>query len=125
MSRTPAIALTDVIVAYRRLPAVHHVSGRFAPGSLTAVAGPNGAGKSTLLKALMGLLPVSDGRIDRGGRGLQIRSGRPPCNILRCRPASPSRNNRGLRERPGKRRFRENGRTLWRADWQFRGACGH
>jgi zinc/manganese transport system ATP-binding protein len=67
MSQTPAIALTDVIVAYRRLPAVHHVSGRFEPGSLTAVAGPNGAGKSTLLKAVMGLLPVSDGRIDRGG----------------------------------------------------------
>ena len=61
------ISLTDVIVTYRRLPAVHHVSGAFAPGSLTAIAGPNGAGKSTLLKALMGLVPVSDGKIDRAG----------------------------------------------------------
>lgn len=67
MTRTLAIALTDVIVTYRRVPAVHHVSGRFEPGSLTAVAGPNGAGKSTLLKAVMGLLPLSDGRIDREG----------------------------------------------------------
>jgi zinc/manganese transport system ATP-binding protein len=64
----PAIVLEDVIVTYRRVPAVHHVMGTFAPGSLTAIAGPNGAGKSTLLKALMGLLPLSDGRIDRGGR---------------------------------------------------------
>jgi zinc/manganese transport system ATP-binding protein len=61
------ISLTDVIVTYRRLPAVHHVSGAFAAGSLTAIAGPNGAGKSTLLKALMGLVPVSDGKVDRGG----------------------------------------------------------
>lgn len=46
---------------------MHHVSGCFAPGSLTAVAGPNGAGKSTLLKALMGELPLAEGSIDRGG----------------------------------------------------------
>ncbi len=67
MTPTPAITLTDTIVAYRRLPAVHHVSGRFEAGSLTAIAGPNGAGKSTLLKAIMGLLPLSEGRIDTQG----------------------------------------------------------
>ena len=61
------IQLTDVIVTYHRVPAVHHVTGKFAAGTLTALAGPNGAGKSTLLKAIMGLVPVSDGRIDRGG----------------------------------------------------------
>ncbi len=67
MMRGRSISLTDVIVTYRRVPAVHHVSGTFEAGSLTAVAGPNGAGKSTLLKAIMGLLPVSDGRIDLAG----------------------------------------------------------
>jgi zinc/manganese transport system ATP-binding protein len=56
-----------VIVTYRRVPAVHHVSGSFRLGALTALAGPNGAGKSTLLKALMGLVPVSEGDIDRHG----------------------------------------------------------
>ena len=65
------IRLHDVTIAYDRHPAVHHVSGSFAPGSLTAIAGPNGAGKSTLLKALMGELPVAGGAIDRGG--LQVR----------------------------------------------------
>ena len=64
--RSSPITFTDVIVTYRRVPAVHHVSGTFAAGSLTAIAGPNGAGKSTLLKAIMGLLAVSDGRIDLG-----------------------------------------------------------
>ena len=59
------IALHDVTVAYERHPAVHHVSGRFAPGSLTAVVGPNGAGKSTLLKTLAGVLRPVGGRVER------------------------------------------------------------
>jgi len=52
----PGIRLENVTVAYDRHPAVHHVSGQFEPGSLTAIVGPNGAGKSTLLKAMMGEL---------------------------------------------------------------------
>ena len=60
------IALHGVTVAYGGRTAVQGVSGRFAPGSLTAVAGPNGAGKSTLMKAVAGVLAVTAGRIDRG-----------------------------------------------------------
>ena len=63
----PAIKLNDVTVAYARHPAVHHVSGSFERGSMTAIAGPNGAGKSTLLKAIMGELRLAEGSIDRGG----------------------------------------------------------
>jgi zinc transport system ATP-binding protein len=33
------------------------------PGKITTLIGPNGAGKTTLLKALLGLMPVSSGRI--------------------------------------------------------------
>ncbi len=61
------IRLLDVTAGYERRPAVHHVSGRFAAGSLTAVVGPNGAGKSTLLKTIAGLLPPLEGQVDRGG----------------------------------------------------------
>ncbi|GIX08327.1 metal ABC transporter ATP-binding protein [Elioraea sp.] len=64
---TAPIRLSDVTVAYRRRPAVHHLSGTFAPGSMTAIVGPNGAGKTTLLRALIGELPLDGGRIDRGG----------------------------------------------------------
>ena len=60
----PAIQLDDLTVCYNRHPAVHHLSGAFNRGSLTAIVGPNGAGKSTLIKAIMGLLPVTTGRID-------------------------------------------------------------
>lgn len=47
---------------------MHHLSGCFAPGSLTAVVGPNGAGKSTLLRAVAGLHPPESGRIQGVGR---------------------------------------------------------
>lgn len=55
--QTPAVELRDLTVSYRQHPALHHLSGSFANGSLTAVIGPNGAGKSTLLKTMAGLLP--------------------------------------------------------------------
>lgn len=43
---------------------MHHVSGEFAAGALTAIVGPNGAGKTTLLNAIMGRLRPSTGRIE-------------------------------------------------------------
>ena len=66
MSET-AIKLNNITVAYARHPAVHHISGSFERGSMTAIAGPNGAGKSTLLKAIMGEIWLAEGSIDRGG----------------------------------------------------------
>ena len=62
------ITVADLTICHERRPAVHHLSGRFAPGSLTAVVGPNGAGKTTLLRALAGLHPPQEGRIERRGR---------------------------------------------------------
>jgi zinc/manganese transport system ATP-binding protein len=65
--RGAAISLDDVTIAYDRHPAVHHVHGRFAAGSLTAICGPNGAGKSTLIKAIVGALTPATGSIERDG----------------------------------------------------------
>ena len=61
------ITLENLSVGYDRHPAVHHISGSFEVGSLTAVIGPNGGGKSTLLKALIGFLRPMSGRIDFSG----------------------------------------------------------
>jgi zinc/manganese transport system ATP-binding protein len=58
------ITLKNLSAGYERHPAVHHVSGAFAAGSLTAIVGPNGGGKSTLLKALIGFLRPMSGSID-------------------------------------------------------------
>ena len=63
---SPVVTLRNLTVSYRQHPALHHISGSFAPGSLTAVIGPNGSGKSTLLKSLAGLLPLEPhSRVER------------------------------------------------------------
>jgi len=62
-----AIEIHNLTLAYQGHPAVHHVTGRFLPGSLTAIVGPNGAGKSTLLGALSGQLQAAEGSIRFGG----------------------------------------------------------
>jgi zinc/manganese transport system ATP-binding protein len=63
MTAGTAIRFDDVTLGYGRRPAVHHLTGEIAAGSLTAIVGPNGAGKSTLLKGIVGTLKPLAGRI--------------------------------------------------------------
>ena len=62
--RGPELRIENLTATHRRHPAVHHLSARFAPGSLTAVVGPNGAGKTTLLRAVAGLHRPEEGRVE-------------------------------------------------------------
>ena len=62
------IALDDLTCVHGAHPAIRHLTGRFAPGSLTAIVGPNGAGKTTLRRAIVGLHAEITGTITRGGR---------------------------------------------------------
>lgn len=57
------IKLKDLTVSYQRHPALHHVSGSIAKGSMTAILGPNGGGKSTFLKAIKQLIRSSNGEL--------------------------------------------------------------
>jgi zinc/manganese transport system ATP-binding protein len=57
------IDLRNVSVRHGHRLALEAVTGRFEPGSLTAVVGPNGAGKSTLLNVLAGLTRPQRGDI--------------------------------------------------------------
>ncbi|PHV11080.1 metal ABC transporter ATP-binding protein [Chitinimonas sp. BJB300] len=59
-----AIRLHNLTLTYHRHPVVHHISGSFMAGELTAIVGPNGAGKSTLLKAIVGLMRTTSGAVE-------------------------------------------------------------
>lgn len=58
-------------VHYRATQALHNINLRLQPGRMVGIIGPNGAGKSTLLKAMLGLIPVSQGSVLYRGKALQ------------------------------------------------------
>lgn len=57
------LRIEGVTVAYNGHLALQDVTLQVPHGARVAVVGPNGAGKSTLFKVLVGLLPLSQGRI--------------------------------------------------------------
>ncbi|MDP2408959.1 MAG: zinc ABC transporter ATP-binding protein AztA [Pseudolabrys sp.] len=64
---TEQLRFHNLTLGYDRHPAVHHLNGAIASGSLTAVVGPNGAGKSTLFKGVVGVIKPLAGRIELNG----------------------------------------------------------
>lgn len=64
------LQVTGLVTGYGRDPILRGVSFSLEAGSLLAVLGHNGAGKSSLVKALVGLLPAWNGRIEMNGRDL-------------------------------------------------------
>jgi manganese/zinc/iron transport system ATP- binding protein len=67
------LSVSHLCAAYERAEVVSDVSFTLSPQTLTALVGPNGAGKSTLLKAVLGLHPVSSGRVLFWGEPLASR----------------------------------------------------
>ncbi len=60
---SPLLTVEGMSVGYGDGLALENVSLHLAAGEAVALIGPNGAGKSTLLKAVLGLLPLTDGRV--------------------------------------------------------------
>lgn len=57
------VTIENVTVRYGRFTACDHISFKIDSGDYLAIVGPNGSGKTTMMKAMLGLLPVSDGNI--------------------------------------------------------------
>ena len=58
-------------VAYREALVLKDVDFSVPPGVIMAIVGPNGAGKSTLMKAMLGLIPTTNGSVRFFGRPFQ------------------------------------------------------
>ena len=75
MAGAPAVAMSDVTIAFRltgggSYEAVERASLNVADGEFVAIVGPTGCGKSTLLNVAAGLFPPSSGRVEIFGASL-------------------------------------------------------
>lgn len=65
-----SIHIQDLTVHYRTTLALQAINLRIKPGRLLGIIGPNGAGKSTLIKAMLGLIPATQGQVSYQGSPL-------------------------------------------------------
>lgn len=61
------LKVQDLKVRYGQIEALHGVSLSVEEGKIVTLIGANGAGKTTLLRALSGLLPLAEGRVELHG----------------------------------------------------------
>lgn len=64
------IEISNVRAGYGSINILWDLSLTIDEGKLTCIIGPNGAGKTTLLRAIMGLIPPSQGEIKLNGKSL-------------------------------------------------------
>lgn len=64
------LEIQNVRAGYGAINVLWDLSLNIAPGKLTTIVGQNGAGKTTLLRAIMGLIPLSQGTITLDGKPL-------------------------------------------------------
>ncbi len=64
------IEVQNARAGYGAINILWDVSISVRQGQLTTIIGPNGAGKTTLLRAIMGLVPLSQGTISLNGKAL-------------------------------------------------------
>ncbi|MDF7822866.1 ABC transporter ATP-binding protein [Pontiellaceae bacterium B12227] len=62
--KDPIITCSDLCIAYGRQEVLHGINLEIPRGVFLPFTGPNGSGKTTLLRAILGLVPVRQGKIE-------------------------------------------------------------
>jgi zinc transport system ATP-binding protein len=65
------ISAENIAVRFGGAEVLSGINMRVEPGEIVTILGPNGSGKSTLLRALLGILPLSAGKVRRAA-GLRL-----------------------------------------------------
>ncbi|MEM0129300.1 MAG: ABC transporter ATP-binding protein [Thermoplasmata archaeon] len=68
MTDPPPLSVEGLEVRYGPRVALSGVDLTVRPGEIVALAGPNGSGKTTLLRAILGLVPATQGSVRLHGR---------------------------------------------------------
>ncbi|WP_420180890.1 ATP-binding cassette domain-containing protein [Paenarthrobacter sp. TA1.8] len=76
----PVLVAENITVQYRRgrlnFTALDNVSVRIPRGTTVGLVGESGSGKSTLAKAILGLVPITTGRVELLGRDITHLAGK-------------------------------------------------
>ncbi len=65
------LSVDNVSVRYDNTVALRHATLKISSSDFIGIIGPNGGGKTTFVKALVGLVPISEGKIERQA-GLRV-----------------------------------------------------
>jgi ABC-type cobalamin/Fe3+-siderophores transport system ATPase subunit len=66
------LEVCSIQVAYGDRQVLNNIGFEVPAGSILGVVGPNGAGKTTLIRALSGVVPLSAGKVQVGGKDLAV-----------------------------------------------------
>ncbi|WP_029135763.1 ABC transporter ATP-binding protein [Nakamurella lactea] len=66
----PLLEITDMVVGYGRIEALHGISLTVEAGELVTLIGANGAGKTTTMRAVSGIRPLTRGTIKFDGQDI-------------------------------------------------------
>lgn len=71
MARELGIELHNLVAGYNHNQVLKGIDLKVKQGEAVGIAGLNGAGKTTLFKVMLGLIPVTEGRVSVLGRDLR------------------------------------------------------
>jgi zinc transport system ATP-binding protein len=65
MSKQPLLLVNNISVKHGATSIIHDISLEVKQNQVITIIGPNGSGKTTLAKAIIGIIPISSGSIER------------------------------------------------------------